>query len=113
MAMAEEETPILDALADLTAVSVERSTLDPRELMLARIAALAAVDAPAASYFFNASTAMDVGITSEDIQGILIAVAPIVGTPRIVAATGNLASALGFALELTEAMAEAEAEAEG
>jgi hypothetical protein len=28
MAMAEEETPILDAPADLTAVSVERSTLN-------------------------------------------------------------------------------------
>ena len=111
--MAEEETPILDALADITAVSVERSSLEPRELMLARIAALAAVDAPAASYFFNAGTAMDVGITREDVQGILIAVAPIIGTPRVVAATGSLASALGFALELTEAMAEADAEADG
>ena len=108
--MAEEETPVLDALADITAVSIERSTLDPRELMLARIAALAAVDAPAASYLLNAGTAVDVGITLEDVQGVLIAVAPIVGTPRIVAATGNLASALGFALEMAEAELEAEAE---
>ena len=45
--MAEQEAPVLDALADITAVSLERSTLEPRELMLARIAALAAVDAPA------------------------------------------------------------------
>ena len=108
--MAEEETPVLDALADITAVSLERSTLNPRELMLARIAALAAVDAPAGSYLLNAGTAMEVGITLEDVQGILIAVAPIVGTPRIVAAAGNLASALGFALEMAEAELEAEAE---
>ncbi len=108
--MAEEETPVLDALADITAVSLERSTLNPRELMLARIAALAAVDAPAGSYLLNAGTAMDVGITLEDVQGILIAVAPIVGTPRIVAASGNLASALGFALAMAEAELEAEAE---
>jgi alkylhydroperoxidase/carboxymuconolactone decarboxylase family protein YurZ len=110
MTMAEEETPVLDALADITAVSLERSTLEPRELMLARIAALAAVDAPAASYLLNAGTAMEVGITLEDVQGVLIAVAPIVGTPRIVAAAGNLASALGFALEMAEAELEAEAE---
>ncbi len=110
--MAEEETPVLAALADITAVSLERSTLDPRELMLARIAALAAVDAPAASYLLNAGTAMEVGITLEDVQGVLIAVAPIVGTPRIVAATGNLASALGFAIEMAEAELEAELEAE-
>lgn len=108
--MAEEEAPVLAALADITAVSLERSTLNPRELMLARIAALAAVDAPAGSYLLNAGTAMDVGITLEDVQGILIAVAPIVGTPRIVAAAGNLASALGFALEMAEAELEAEAE---
>jgi alkylhydroperoxidase/carboxymuconolactone decarboxylase family protein YurZ len=109
MTMAEEETPVLSALADITAVSLERSTLNPRELMLARIAALAAVDAPPASYLLNAGTAVDVGITLEDVQGVLIAVAPVVGTPRIVAASGNLATALGFALE----MAEAELEAEG
>jgi len=109
--MAEEDTPVLDALADITAVSVERSALEPRELMLARIAALVAVEAPPASYVFNAGTAADVGITLEDVQGILIAVAPIVGTPRIVAATGNLGTALGFALEVAELEAEAESEA--
>ncbi|BCW71087.1 carboxymuconolactone decarboxylase family protein [Arthrobacter sp. NicSoilB8] len=108
--MAEAEAPVLEALADITAVSLERSMLDPRELMLARIAALAAVDAPAASYLFNAGTAVDVGITLEDVQGVLIAVAPIVGTPRIVAAAGNVASALGFAVEMAEAELEAEAE---
>jgi alkylhydroperoxidase/carboxymuconolactone decarboxylase family protein YurZ len=110
MTMAEEEAPVLAALADITAVSLERSTLDPRELMLARIAALATVDAPAASYLLNAGTAMDVGITLEDVRGILIAIAPIAGTPRIVAAASNLAQALGFALEMAEAELEAEAE---
>jgi hypothetical protein len=34
------ETPVLDTLADITAVSLERCSLAPRELMLARIAAL-------------------------------------------------------------------------
>ncbi len=108
--MAEEEAPVLAALADITAVSLERSNLNPRELMLARIAGLAAVDAPAASYLLNAGTAMDVGITLDDVRGTLIAIAPIVGTPRIVAAASNLAQALGFALEMAEAELEAESE---
>ncbi|MET1035251.1 MAG: carboxymuconolactone decarboxylase family protein [Arthrobacter sp.] len=106
--MAEEENPVSDTLVEITAASLERSTLEPRELMLARIAALAAVDAPPASYLLNVGAAVDVGITLEDVQGILVAVAPIVGTPRIVAASGNLAVALGFAIAL-----EAEAETEG
>jgi hypothetical protein len=116
MTMADEENPVSDALLEINGVSLERCNLEPRELMLARIAALAAVDAPPASYLLNAGPAADVGITLEDVQGILIAVAPIAGTPRIVAAAGNLTMALGFAIGIeAAAAAEAatEAEAEG
>jgi alkylhydroperoxidase/carboxymuconolactone decarboxylase family protein YurZ len=112
MSMAEEETPVLDTLAEITAVSIAHSNLDPRELMLARIAALAAVDAPPVSYLLNAGTATDVGITLEDVQGVLIAVAPIVGTPRVMAAAGNITRALGFAIAVLEAELEAELDAE-
>ena len=44
------ETPVLDTLADITAASIENNSLGPREFMLARLAALIAVDAPPASY---------------------------------------------------------------
>ena len=94
--MADEEDQSCDTLAEITAVSLERSTLEPRELMLARIAALAAVDAPPASYLLNAGTAMDVGITLEDVQGILVAVAPIVGTPRVVGGNRQPRQRTGF-----------------
>ncbi|MCY1157994.1 MAG: carboxymuconolactone decarboxylase [Citricoccus sp.] len=104
--MTDEENPVIDTLAEITTASINHCNLAPRELMLARIAVLAAVDAPPASYLLNAGEALDVGITLEDVQGILIAVAPIIGTPRIVAAAGHLAEALGFAIGL-EAQAEA------
>ena len=108
--MAEEENPVLDTLVEITTASLDRCSLDPRELMLARIAALAAVDAPPASYLLNARGAMEVGITLQDAQGILVAVAPIIGTPRVVEAASSLAAALGFAVGLAAA---ADAEAEG
>lgn len=107
-----DDTPLLDTLLAMTAASIEECDLAPRELMLARIAALAAVDAPPASYLANAGTASDVGITLEDVQGVLIAIAPIVGTARTVSATGNVARALGFAIAAIEAELEAELEAE-
>jgi alkylhydroperoxidase/carboxymuconolactone decarboxylase family protein YurZ len=102
------ETPVLDTIAEITVASLEHGNLDAREHMIARIAALAAVGAPAASYLTNAGAAVDVGITLEDVQGVLIAVAPIVGTPRVVSASVNIARALGFALELAEAELAAE-----
>jgi Carboxymuconolactone decarboxylase family len=107
-----DESPLLDTLAAMTAASIAECDLEPRELMLARIAALAAVGAPPVSYLANAGTASDVGITLEDVQGVLIAVAPIVGTARAVAAAGNITRALGFAIAASEAELEAELEAE-
>ena len=46
--------------------------------MLARMAALIAVDAPSASYLANAEATEDSGVTADDIQGVVIAVAPVV-----------------------------------
>ena len=106
------ETPVLNTLAEMTAVSVANGTLNAREHMLARLAALVAVDAPTASYVLNFGTSADVGVTLEDAQGLLVAVAPVVGTARVVSAAGNLTDALGFVIDVVIAEAEAELEAE-
>jgi len=96
------ETPVLDTLADLTAASLQHDTLMPRELMLVRLAALIAMDAPPASYLANAGISADSGVTAEDVQGVMIGVAPVVGTTRVVAAGGNVLRALGIAIAVTE-----------
>lgn len=103
------QTPILDLVATMTAESIEASSLDERALMVARIAALVAADAPPASYLLNLGAASEIGLEVEDVQGILAAVAPIVGTARVMAAAGNIATALGFAIEVAELEAEAAA----
>jgi hypothetical protein len=97
------ETPVLDTLSDITATSAEHNSLVPRELMLARIAALIAVDAPPASYLANAAAASDFGLTAEDLQGVMVAVAPVVGTARVVSAGGNILRALGLAIAVADA----------
>ena len=100
--MPATDAPVLDLLKTMTAESIEASTLDEERLMLVRIAALVAVDAPPASYLLNIGAAGDVGIDADQIQGVLTAVAPIVGTARIASAAGNMMRALGFAEELAE-----------
>jgi alkylhydroperoxidase/carboxymuconolactone decarboxylase family protein YurZ len=98
----QSDTPILDLVTGMTADSIKASNLDPDTLMLVRIAALVAVDAPPASYLMNLGAAAELGIGEEQVRGVLAAVAPIVGTPRVVAATGNIVRALGFALEMAD-----------
>jgi alkylhydroperoxidase/carboxymuconolactone decarboxylase family protein YurZ len=102
MADSTSETPVLDLLASMTADSFEASSLDPETLMLVRIAALVAVDAPAASYLLNAAVAREVGIDAEQVRGVLAGIASIVGTARIASATGKIAEALEVAIEIVE-----------
>ena len=98
-----DETPVLDTLADMTAASLARNSLAPRELMLVRIAALIAVDAAPASYLMNAGAAEESGVSADDIQGVMIGIAPVVGAPRVVSAGGKILRALGLAIAVAEA----------
>ena len=97
------DTPVLDTLADITAASVEHNSLSPREFMLARLSALIAVDAPPMTWIANASAVTESGLTVEDLQGIMIAVAPVVGTARVMSAGGHILRALGMAIAVAEA----------
>jgi len=102
MSAQESDTPLLDLLGRMTVDSMETSSLDEQTLMLVRVAALVAVDAPPASYMLNLGAAGEVGVTSEQVMGVLAGVAPIVGTTRVVAAAGRMVKALGAAVELAE-----------
>lgn len=102
MSAQPSDTPLLDLLGRMTIDSMETSGLDEQTLMLVRVAALVAVDAPPASYLLNLGAAGDVGVTTEQVMGVLAGVAPIVGTTRVVAAAGRMVKALGAAVELAE-----------
>jgi hypothetical protein len=71
-----DDQPVLNTIAEVTAVSFVRGTLDAREHMIARLAALVAVGAPTVSYVLNFEPAAEVGLTLVDAQGLLVAVAP-------------------------------------
>ena len=96
------QTPVLDLLASMTADSIEASSLDAETLMLVRIAALVAVDAPPISYALNLEAASALDIDPDQVRGVLAAIAPIVGTARIASATGNIVEALSVAIETAE-----------
>jgi alkylhydroperoxidase/carboxymuconolactone decarboxylase family protein YurZ len=101
------DTPVLDLLGTMTEASVRASSLDAQTLMLVRIAALVAVDAPPVSYLMNLGAAGDLDIDADQVRGVLTAVAPIVGTARVASATGKIVRALALGLEVAELEAEA------
>lgn len=76
-------------------------SLDPRTLALVRLAALVAVGGAVPSYGAQADAAVDAGATATEIVEVLVAVIPVVGLPRVVAAAPKLALALGHDVDDT------------
>jgi hypothetical protein len=105
----ESETPVLDVLATMTEASIKATHLDAKTLMLVRFAALVGVDAPPASYLLNLAAASEHGLDEKMARDVLVAVAPIVGTPHIVSALSKITQALGLAIDIAE-LEEARAE---
>ena len=70
--------------------------LDPKTAALLRLAALVAVGGAVASYAVQADEAAGAGATTAELVDVLVAVIPIVGLPRAVAAAPTLALALGY-----------------
>jgi alkylhydroperoxidase/carboxymuconolactone decarboxylase family protein YurZ len=94
--LAQEDRPVLETIMRMHLDTLDNCSLDEKSYHLARIAALVAMDAPPASYLVNLAAASEAGLSVEDAQGILVAIAPIVGTPRVTAAAGNMLRGLGL-----------------
>jgi 4-carboxymuconolactone decarboxylase len=92
-------TDVLENIIGLRELSRENAKLDPRSFALVKIAALVALDAPPASYAWQVANALDDGVTPEEILGVLQAVAPQVGGPRVIAAAPEIMLALGLSLD--------------
>ena len=102
MAADQSDSPILDLLAGMNLAGIEASSLDAETLMLVRLAALVCVDAPPVSYMLNMRMAGETEVSPEDIQGMLAAIAPIVGSARVASAAGKMVRALGIELALAD-----------
>jgi len=111
MSTQQSETPVIDVISDMTAASVERWTGDAKTLMLVRLAALASVDAPPVSYLTNLGIGGEFGVEAEDVQQVLIGIAPVVGSARVASAAGNIVRGLGLAIAVADAEMEEKAAA--
>jgi alkylhydroperoxidase/carboxymuconolactone decarboxylase family protein YurZ len=81
---------------EVEGVRDESGGLDAKTLALVRLAALVAIGGAGPSYCAQADAAVDAGATVVEIVDVLVGVIPVVGSPRVVAATPKLALALGY-----------------
>jgi 4-carboxymuconolactone decarboxylase len=96
--LATGDQTVLEEVLALRESEQVSSGLDARTFSLVKIAALVALDAPPASYLWQVANALDAGATAQDMLGVLRAVLPQVGGPRVMAAAPELMLALGLEL---------------
>jgi alkylhydroperoxidase/carboxymuconolactone decarboxylase family protein YurZ len=98
-AVSAGDLKVLESAIGLRELNREGSGLDGRTFALVKIAALIALDAPPASYGWQIANALEEGVSPEEILGVLRAIAPQVGGPKVVAAAPEIMLALGLPLE--------------
>jgi alkylhydroperoxidase/carboxymuconolactone decarboxylase family protein YurZ len=75
---------------------VATSALDPKTVALLRVGACVAIGSSAACLEWSAGRAMAVGASEDEIADVLLAVIPVAGLGRVVAAAPDVATALGY-----------------
>jgi hypothetical protein len=96
--LADGDLRVLSTVIRDPARSRKASGLDDATLQLLEVVALAAVDAPQSSWFVHLGA--EPILEADRVVAALIAVAPIVGTPKVVSAAENILAATDFVDEL-------------
>ena len=73
--------------------------LDPKTTALVRVGALVSIGSPEVCLEWSTSRALAAGATEDEITGVLLAIAPVAGLGRVVAATSGVADALGYDID--------------
>jgi alkylhydroperoxidase/carboxymuconolactone decarboxylase family protein YurZ len=90
-----DETFIQDQ-AGLRLELAEASALDPRTAALVQVGVSAAIGSPAVSLEWSAARALAAGASEDQIADVLLAIAPVAGLDRVVAAAPHIGIALGY-----------------
>ncbi len=91
-------SPLIRTLRAMNAISAAETELTEREKLLVRLACLIATDAPRASYLVNLAGPSAPALDRAEVEAVLVAAAPLVGSARAVSAAERIAEATGFAI---------------
>ena len=83
---------------------VKTSALDPRTAALLQVGVSVAIGSPAVCLEWSTGRALAAGASEDEIADVLLAIAPVAGLGRVVAAAPEVATALGY--DITAALEE-------
>jgi 4-carboxymuconolactone decarboxylase len=90
----------VESALQMRLADVGNSGLAPKTSALVRLAGLVALQASSSSYQWSVSAAFAAGATDEEVVGVLVALAPVIGVARVNRAAVDVAAAIGCDLDL-------------
>jgi 4-carboxymuconolactone decarboxylase len=97
--MALKDDAYISSVLCIDGRNIEASDLDPKVHALVRLAASLSLGASQVCYQSDVEAAELAGASVDEIVGVLIALAPSVGLPRVVSAAPRIALALGYDID--------------
>ena len=73
--------------------------LDPKTAALVRVGALVAIGSPPVCLEWSTTRALAAGATEDEVTGVLLAIASVIGLGRVVGAAPGVADGLGYDVE--------------
>jgi alkylhydroperoxidase/carboxymuconolactone decarboxylase family protein YurZ len=73
--------------------------LEPKTAALVRVGVLAAIGAPEVCMEWSTGRALTAGASEDEITGVLLAIAPVIGLGRMVGSALGVAGAFGYDIE--------------
>jgi 4-carboxymuconolactone decarboxylase len=94
-ALATGQAAVLETLAQMQLSTLDRSGLDEHTYLMVRLAALVATDAGPVSYRVHLGDSGALVLPAAKVLATLVAIAPVVGSARVLSAASQLTTA-GF-----------------
>jgi alkylhydroperoxidase/carboxymuconolactone decarboxylase family protein YurZ len=98
--LAVHDETVLESVLGMYVSNVGGSGLDAKTGRLVRLAGCVASHASPQSYEWSVTASLDAGATVEEVVGVLVALAPVIGVARVNRAAADIATAIGLEIEL-------------
>jgi 4-carboxymuconolactone decarboxylase len=98
--LAVHDEVVLESVLGAYISAVGGSGLDTKTGGLVRLAGCVASQASPQSYEWSVTASIEAGATLEEVVGVLVALAPVIGVCRVNRAAGDIATAIGLEIEL-------------
>lgn len=104
----ESSSPLVRAIREITESSLRNTDLLNHDVLMVRLAILIALDAPGYSYLLNlagGTGGAGLALSAEEVEAVLVAAAPLVGTARVVSAAERISEAVGYPISVVDLLA--------